>query len=1320
MVNIIRRKNWIIIFIAFIVIVLLGFLAFNYFGLTGKVIFEGRTTYNAGELINGRMNVLLKAGEFIPAGTEVKIKLNGQEKTMLLSELVGSSPTSGNYYAEGISLSGSGNGYGNKGKIAGYPAVGFELMVFGKTARVGVPDNAGSESGSSNGFDSDMGSNEQESEESRIDVPDMGNNSEEGAESEGSINEGGELIGDVIRRDVEEPVEESNNGAGLGENKEESAGDNGGEPVEQVPGEVIKSEEQENSENVGIVRSITGAITGFIIGGEAETPYIITGEVVKEGVFAHELKEGQGAKIVDESVSVNGKKADNNAVSLNVINNKAEVRTNYEVVSEGYGKEFLGKGENMGFGVDFNEFGVKAEDGVLEVELVYNGVRIAGFSERININEASGKEIEGVNEKKAEGYEVSNAPEAGAGFTGTVIWEREYEVSSKSGNESLLDVTFEPTIVNYANYTNNETGNTTLLFREWWTICVGSNSSEINYTQEIDVSGLGLLEERETIKKNETFTYYLPDEMSIIVQDDKSNARHFVKRREVIREIGGIRNVVNKGIFEEGDVYAYCYLADPWQDYWMKFGESSVVLTQSYTITTDLYNQNITNEDVLYTHLNVSDANLLGYWSFDKDNATNVYDLSDKGNDGTLVGNANVSGTGVYGNGLGLDGDEDYVSLGTWSITGTAISVSAWFKTYSGSVDAGSLDIIVGKYSPTAPALEDWALYLNEGSGTIGFFVYSTSLNIISGTTNLSDNTWHHAVGVWNGTANLLYVDGVSVATPVANTGTLDALLTDIRIGRGAENTWKQLFKGSIDEVRIYNKSLTQSEITALYQNQSSTFYPKGQQEYKVFNAILTNENRLNVTTNGYERKQGTNISLSVGEWNVNNGYDNTDSSLVLSLHLDNRSSLGENSTYVVDSSKYGNNGTLVGNAIVNSSGGRYGWGLNLDGNGDYVNFGDVSSLSFTDGAGNDLPFTISTWVNLAEFTNSHNIVTKYNDAVAYEWDISYFGSEIWFLLRSSDNSKYLYRTSAFTSANYLNKWVHVVGTYNGSEVKEGIHLYINGVLTDTSTGSVGTYVGMSNTNAPALVGTRFASGVSQNAWNGNIDEVRIYNRSLSAQEIKQLYVTGLLTYNWTAEQNLSNVDSNDNSSINQFTISSSSTDFIARYRMWSNANNSYTSYLGNNNVSYNFFLLNLVYTIAGRVVDDAGAGISGAVVYVLRQSDNTLAGNLTTNSTGGFSTTVTQIGNYTITGFDPANVGRSGDIMSHVVVGLWRGLVREISNLWHTTVRGSNYVINQNVEIGLGIWLVLIGMGFGQVYLGEKVIIGNRIIRGFDVGWLA
>jgi hypothetical protein len=79
----------------------------------------------------------------------------------------------------------------------------------------------------------------------------------------------------------------------------------------------------------------------------------------------------------------------------------------------------------------------------------------------------------------------------------------------------------------------------------------------------------------------------------------------------------------------------------------------------------------------------------------------------------------------------------------------------------------------------------------------------------------MSDNVWYHVVAVWNGTHNIVYLNGVA-GTAVANTPSFSANAYDLHIGRWNSNN-AYAFNGSIDEVKIYNRALSASQIQQSY-----------------------------------------------------------------------------------------------------------------------------------------------------------------------------------------------------------------------------------------------------------------------------------------------------------------------------------------------------------------------------------------------------------------------------------------------------------------------------------------------------------------------
>jgi uncharacterized protein (TIGR02145 family) len=107
--------------------------------------------------------------------------------------------------------------------------------------------------------------------------------------------------------------------------------------------------------------------------------------------------------------------------------------------------------------------------------------------------------------------------------------------------------------------------------------------------------------------------------------------------------------------------------------------------------------------------------------------------------------------------------------------------------------------------------------------------------------------------------------------------------------------------------------------------------------------------------------------------------------------------------------------------------------------------------------------------------------------------------------------------TNAASLTITKNVWVHLVGIYDGSST---VSIYENGLLINSNT-SAG--FGALATNGAISIGAD-ERGTPLGVWSGSLDDVRIYNRALSAQEVKQLYNYGLTTIDNT-NVNLTNSD---------------------------------------------------------------------------------------------------------------------------------------------------------------------------------------------------
>jgi len=194
------------------------------------------------------------------------------------------------------------------------------------------------------------------------------------------------------------------------------------------------------------------------------------------------------------------------------------------------------------------------------------------------------------------------------------------------------------------------------------------------------------------------------------------------------------------------------------------------------------------------------------------------------------------------------------------------------------------------------------------------------------------------------------------------------------------------------------------------------------------------------------------------------------------------------------DSSRYRNTGTLVGATHLPVWSDK---GIKFDGVDDYVDAGNNPSLNFerTDS------FTISVWAKSLITTTSKGIVSKgISSSAGYGLDQTDENQIRFYLSKSSVNRLIV----DFTPTGYYNNvWSNLVCTYNGNSAYSGVKCYENGV-SKTTDNVVNTLTESIINSNNIIIGAYTPTTAS--FFNGSIDEVRIYNRSLSANEIKRHY----------------------------------------------------------------------------------------------------------------------------------------------------------------------------------------------------------------------
>jgi hypothetical protein len=452
------------------------------------------------------------------------------------------------------------------------------------------------------------------------------------------------------------------------------------------------------------------------------------------------------------------------------------------------------------------------------------------------------------------------------------------------------------------------------------------------------------------------------------------------------------------------------------------------------------------------------DSGLAGYWKLDENTGTSAGDASVNGNSGTLT-NGPTWTTGRIGSAVTFDGTDDYISVPQSAAINDLpkLSVSAWIRTNG---EPGSWRIVQKNNDPcclsepnqgwrfviadNGSALDKALQFDQDYSGAGNYLRQRTVNNVIV------PNTWQHVVATWDGSlssANVhIYVDGVEKTTGADQDATgsrVSDAAQNLAIGAAIPAPVTDVFNGSIDEVRIYNRVLSADEVAQLYRLTSPT---------------------------------GTDTSLK-GYWSFN-GPDLS-------------------GTTASDRSGAGNNGTLTNGPT--KSIGKLGQALNFNAS----DIDDLVSVPSSATLDNVTDKTVSAWIYPRSTGASGNIISK-SQSGYYLW-----GSGI-----TTNNALHFYHYFNVSAGQWLtpndsvtlNNWNHIAFVFTRSSASVPV-IYINGVPQTLTVASSPSGAPFDETSRPIEIGnTTFTSA---NPFDGKIDEVRVYNRALSAAEIKTLYTSG-------------------------------------------------------------------------------------------------------------------------------------------------------------------------------------------------------------------
>ena len=403
---------------------------------------------------------------------------------------------------------------------------------------------------------------------------------------------------------------------------------------------------------------------------------------------------------------------------------------------------------------------------------------------------------------------------------------------------------------------------------------------------------------------------------------------------------------------------------------------------------------------------------LVAHWEMDEGSGFVTSDSSGNNNH-AMVSGAQFVAPKVGNFALNFDGDNDYAEvLDSISLAASsAVTLSAWINPDN---LAGGLPYpaIISKSSA-------YRLYLHTDK-RVRFQIYEGGTSIVAKpSTTISDNTWTHIAGTFDGSQLNVYINGILEKT-VSYSGSININQNPLYLG--ARHTAKDFFSGKIDDVRIYNSALTAQEVFDLFNPQDSDGL--------------------------------------IARWDMEEGSGTT----------------------AFDSSGNGNHASISQAKFATPRTGNF--ALRFDGTNDYATVQDSSSLDASS------EVTLAAWINPDNLAGGHPYTAIISKSSAYRLYV-HTDQRIRFQIYNGGTS--IVAKPTVTVPNLT--WSHVAGTFDGSALK----VYVNGTLEKTRS-----FSGSIDVNGnPLYLGAR---NNEKDFYDGKVDDVRVYNKALSSQEIFSLF----------------------------------------------------------------------------------------------------------------------------------------------------------------------------------------------------------------------
>lgn len=577
-----------------------------------------------------------------------------------------------------------------------------------------------------------------------------------------------------------------------------------------------------------------------------------------------------------------------------------------------------------------------------------------------------------------------------------------------------------------------------------------------------------------------------------------------------------------------------------------------------------------TNEDV--------GPSPVAYWSFDEGTGQTVEDATSNGNDGTLGADSGsdtddptwaTEDQCISGKCLEFDGTADYVTLPKTVLKDNG-TVGVWINPKSISDRQHILYAGASGEDGWSPGPEFQLSIDTDGAVDFNYFNSVGKVFILSTPALSSADHWYYLSAVWSDDSNIakLYLDGQEVDSVSVNVGSLEPELweSSIHIGRSSTAAANgRYMNGFVDEFKVYPYARTAAEIKQDYNSgagvvlgaQDQSFLSDGLVGYWPMDESSGtdvadesgngNDGTLtNAQETGTSDGSGNSTTTLVDTDGTLSSTDDAYNGMILYITDDDTCPLtaddqrlisdydGTTQTFTVSTAFSAAVDTCV-YTVRHQVGGKFGNGMEFDATDDYVSTGDYESTFQDD-------FTLSAWVRTNDGNSAviQNIFGVQNTSFGRISAHIHTNGNLFFTLDTENVSEIYPTNGTYSFSDGPSEWTHLTFTVVGSDTSDyAMKIYANGelvkwgslsglLLSEINTSSKNLYIGANNDSTP------------EKYFYGDIDEARIYNRALSAGEVKDLYnwAPGPVGY-WDFEEGSGTTVNDSSGNGNTGTISS-------------------------------------------------------------------------------------------------------------------------------------------------------------------------------------